>query len=437
LLPKADQVRGHVLKNPGNFSQDDREAILALYVPARTLHERLTQDNRRYLAALKEVGLDNPETPPIPAVMRRFEGTLTLTFAAAEAGVPGPVLLRLLEKDAELKKALGALAAEGGTVQRGVFEELYPRLERLVSVWREQTPPAGPDAFAGLTSAITAVALDSRGEILLSGDEAGEVRLWRLRDSKAGTRVFRGHSATVLALVVAQGGRVFASAAADRQVILWDVEKTEAIRRLVGHVDKVRTLAFSADGKFLASGGDDRSLLLWSVAGSEKPRVLGRHAGALTALAFSPDGRRLAAADADGTLTVYGVASGKLIASWPAHARGALALAFAPDGKTLASGGADRLVRLWNLAGRELKTLEGHANAVVAVAFSPDGTRLYSGSSRYETPDRVIRAWEVATGKLLASWEGTGKVGRIALAPQANLAATGGPDRELKTVTLP
>ena len=41
LLPKDDQVRGHVLKNPAAFAATDREAILALYPPPARLQKLL------------------------------------------------------------------------------------------------------------------------------------------------------------------------------------------------------------------------------------------------------------------------------------------------------------------------------------------------------------------------------------------------------------
>ena len=40
----------------------------------------------------------------------------------------------------------------------------------------------------------------------------------------------------------------------------------------------------------------------------------------------------------------------------------------------------DGVIRLWDLAGKELAKLEGHEDEVTAVAFSPDGQWLVSGS---------------------------------------------------------
>jgi WD40 repeat protein len=57
-----------------------------------------------------------------------------------------------------------------------------------------------------------------------------------------------------------------------------------------------------------------------------------------------------------------------------------LSVAFSPDGKNIASGSEDKPIKLWNLDGKELRTLTGHSNAVLSVAFSPDGKTIASGS---------------------------------------------------------
>src|SRR5262249_34517401 len=53
LLPKDDQVRAHVLHNPRAFSPADREAILALYVPATRFRALMREDIARFTRALR------------------------------------------------------------------------------------------------------------------------------------------------------------------------------------------------------------------------------------------------------------------------------------------------------------------------------------------------------------------------------------------------
>ena len=67
-----------------------------------------------------------------------------------------------------------------------------------------------------------------------------------------------------------------------------------------------------------------------------------------------------------------------------------LALVFSPDGRYLASSGTDRVIRLWDRAADDVRSLRGHNGNVVALAFSADSAFLASGST-----DRSVRVWDL------------------------------------------
>jgi WD40 repeat protein len=86
-------------------------------------------------------------------------------------------------------------------------------------------------------------------------------------------------------------------------------------------------------------------------------------------------------------------------------------VAFSPDSKQAVSGGNDRVIRLWEVAtGKEVRQFAGHTNPILSVAFTPDCRHLISGSSQYQTPDRVVRVWDAASGKELQGLDGTNLV---------------------------
>lgn len=76
--------------------------------------------------------------------------------------------------------------------------------------------------------------------------------------------------------------------------------------------------------------------------------------------------------------------------------------------------------------------LQGHARPVRAVALSPDGTRVVSGDE-----DGVLRVWDAATGKCLATVQAhQGVIHDLAVSPNGKGIATAGADNCVKVWSM-
>ena len=130
ILPKDDQVRAHVLKNAQAFAKGDRETVQALYAPRRGCSTLMEEDNERFRRALKQAGVAAGEPEPIMAAALRYEATVDLPNAAAEAGLSRKSSPRACGGRRTLSRSLVRLLAKGGTIQRQVFQDTFADMAR-------------------------------------------------------------------------------------------------------------------------------------------------------------------------------------------------------------------------------------------------------------------------------------------------------------------
>lgn len=126
----------------------------------------------------------------------------------------------------------------------------------------------------------------------------------------------------------------------------------------------------------------------------------------------------------------YWKAGTREIKTFRGHSHGVWCAAFAPDGLTCASGGADRLIRIWDIeTGRLLRSLRGHTHDIRAILYTPDGLTLATGSE-----DRTIRLWNPKTGeptKLLFT-RYDHNVCSLSLSPDGLMLARGSHNKDIK-----
>ena len=56
ILPKTDQIRAHVEKNPKSFTRNERELIRGLYVDEKKMKGLMDEDAERYRKSLEKTG---------------------------------------------------------------------------------------------------------------------------------------------------------------------------------------------------------------------------------------------------------------------------------------------------------------------------------------------------------------------------------------------
>ncbi len=442
LIPKTDQVRAHVAKNPTAFLKEDASLVRSLYPPEVKFKRLLDEDAERYARALARTGGRVEEPEPISTLTLRYEGELDRATAAAELGLQADEFCRRLAQLPALNRVLGPLQVRGGTVQRQVFLTALPELVRELRLAEDahvalqparRAAPQPARAFAGHNGQVLCVALAPDSRRALSGGEDSTVRLW---DLPGGTplRCLEGHTGAVLGVASSPDGRQALSAGDDRTVRLWDLASGRELRRFEGHTDRVSSVAFAPDGRQALSGSWDQTVGVWDLKTGRLLHRLAGHTAAVSSVAFSPDGRYALSGGYDRTVRLWDAKTGRLLRTLEGHEKEVYAVSFSPDGRRAVSGGNDQTVRLWDVAtGRLLRALQGHDRAVIAVAFTPDGRHLLSASSQYQEGAPPIRLWDLADGHLVRQFGNKSDlVWSLAFSADGHQALAAGADRTLR-----
>lgn len=161
--------------------------------------------------------------------------------------------------------------------------------------------------------------------------------------------------------------RIFDSGSGER---LFDLKK---------HTDWIYSVAYSPDGVLIASGDRSGGLCVWEADTGRLYLDLTGHKGAIHSVSWRDDSNVLASASGDGTVKLWEMNNGKVVRTINAHGGGVNAVQFDHQGR-LATAGNDKRAKLWDAAGKELKSLQHGGEAMLEVAITHDGKRLVYGN---------------------------------------------------------
>lgn len=117
--------------------------------------------------------------------------------------------------------------------------------------------------------------------------------------------------------------------------------------------------------------------------------------------ALSPDGDILAWSLDDNTIQLVRISDQKVLLTLSGHTDMVTKLRFSPDGNLLVSASHDHSVKVWNLQGEELRTIQ--AGDALGIGISPDGSML--ATVPFDGP---VMLWDPDTGKKIKDLGGYG-----------------------------
>ncbi len=260
----------------------------------------------------------------------------------------------------------------------------------LVRVW-SLADRTLQEELRGSKSFVNALAYAPNGQAIAVGSLDNNLYLWSADDGDDPTPqvvmqtpfsiesiAFRQQNGTTLLISGDEAG----------QIRLWSSDG-EALATWSAHTDAVTSLAVSTDGRQLVSGSEDERVKVWAIETGELLTTLtAADSGWVEAVAISPSGELIATVTEWDGLQIWQSNGDLLFADNHGSPE---SVAFSNDGQWLAGGYFGGGIRLWRVSDWERHyLLSGHTAAVTSLDFTPDDTRLTSASR-----DGTIRVWSL------------------------------------------
>jgi WD40 repeat protein len=248
------------------------------------------------------------------------------------------------------------------------------------------------------TGSLVALALEN-GSIRLVDASTGQTR-----------RTLSGHPQTCYAVAFNSTGTRIATGDETGRIWVWETatgKKLVEFKREKGHKRGIQALSFSPDNRSILSVGKDDVIHLWSVSGGDpKGTILGSGANFYGA-SFLRNGNIVTATLKEGA-RIYRGSNLQLVGALTLPGgQGANDIAANSSGTFLATAGRDGRATFWNPVTRQRTGgVLAHADWVIYSVLSPNGRVLATSSN-----DRTIKLWDVKTGRLIAQVDDMSSVG--------------------------
>lgn len=190
------------------------------------------------------------------------------------------------------------------------------------------------------------------------------------------------------------------------QMEIWDLESRMRERSYAGPNPVARFFDFCPDNQTVAAAFNTIVMVAFLADDSTWSYV---HGSRLSCVRFSPDGRYLVSIGADGVVKLANVATRQVERTYSSSQRFGAAAAFAPDGRSVYAAHSDGTIRQWETTWRgHIRPLSTNQRTMLNVEFSPDGALLAcAGGDRHQAPATyVIDLLDGASGALVRRLEG-------------------------------
>jgi WD40 repeat protein len=200
------------------------------------------------------------------------------------------------------------------SASNGVIEALYASYPYIwagtakgdLTFWNQsQSTDIKTKTWSAHTDGVTAIAMGTDLEMVISGGRDRTVKVWQVKTGKLlrTLRLTAGEvNATPVRGLLVSPDQQRLAIATDRTIQLWNLQTGQLIKVLFQSSNQVNpvlpnSMAFSHDGQFLATLDHGNSIKLWNASNGARVVSLNQHQSPIEALSFTPNGLQLLSRD--------------------------------------------------------------------------------------------------------------------------------------------
>jgi WD40 repeat protein len=282
---------------------------------------------------------------------------------------------------------------------------------------------------------ITSVALDAKGQNLLTSSLDGSVKVWPLPiegkppQSIAAKMILTTHERGTTGVVFHPNGTQFYTSGVEGTIKLWDLPAGNLVKAFTDAKDAVLALTLSreANPMRIAAACKDRTVRVWTLADGKLIATIPQPEE-VHGLSFSPDGTKLVTGNVKGEATVWTLADYQPLQQF-STAPQLKAVAFV-DNQTIAVSGSDNAVSLRKIDA--VRVAAAHKQAITDMALTPNGSHVLTASL-----DGTVNMTNTTNGKTERTFKGhSGAVKSVVVNRAGTAVITGGEDKTVRAFSL-
>ena len=264
------------------------------------------------------------------------------------------------------------------------------------------------------------------GEIVV-GTAGGSLETWNIAERRLVHQITEA-GPFVNSLGYDKNGKRIISALEDGTVQIWENGISLNMKTLSAHKRSVELLDFSSNNRFLISFSSDKSVRIWDLKKNESVKNFDIGNLKVQDIRFAPGGQSFVTASTDSSLIIWNAKDGSRIGNLKFHKGKINTLSFHPEDSVLLSGGSDKHWVLWDFESEKLLlSRKGHSSQILTSSFSPDGKHFATAGN-----DTHIKIWNFPQGELLVKLNGHNKaVTTMDFSPDGKLLASGAKDNQI------